>query len=295
MILKSWSALFLFALIGSLALASCNRPVTWNEKSDLPSDHVVSLDGVSHKRGYDDPYETGNWCADARCHHANLRGGFALAEIDDVDGLEPAATPSCYQCHGKIWRDRWPEFVEVLQPSASVVWPTGASRLIEWWGPPAESYSVGLFKGEEEVAVLAAMEPRDGVFRVDAVETGWGSGNNFRIQVEDNEGNVGLSPPFSICSPDKIQNVYSPDRDTVVSQSGELFVFWECAAGVVVDIFLHRNGEFVDWVRRGTGNTGAMGRVVSSTWGTGTGFRILLVDEDGNRGFSQEFEIVESG
>lgn len=58
------------------ALSACSG-------SDAPSDHTVSMDGVKHKEGLQDPMTN---CT--ACHGASLQGG---------EG------PSCTSCHGDLW------------------------------------------------------------------------------------------------------------------------------------------------------------------------------------------------
>jgi len=64
------------ALVLLAALAACSG-------SEAPSDHTVSMDGVKHKPGLQDPMTS---CT--ACHGASLQGG---------DG------PSCTSCHGDLW------------------------------------------------------------------------------------------------------------------------------------------------------------------------------------------------
>ena len=53
--------------------------------SSAPASHTLSMDGVRHLPGLDDPVTN---CV--VCHGANLRGG-------------PSGEPSCYSCHGQVW------------------------------------------------------------------------------------------------------------------------------------------------------------------------------------------------
>lgn len=64
-------------------LALCLATLTACGGSDAPSDHTVSIDGVKHKSGLQDPLTN---CTS--CHGATLTGGQG---------------PSCFSCHGKKW------------------------------------------------------------------------------------------------------------------------------------------------------------------------------------------------
>jgi len=73
--------IFLFILL-ILSLLACSQST---EPSDAPEDHTISIDGVSHKTGLNNPDIN---CV--ACHGAILDGG--------TSGV------SCYDCHGKEWQ-----------------------------------------------------------------------------------------------------------------------------------------------------------------------------------------------
>ena len=273
------------------SLLACQGLDSWDRKSGLPSDHVASLDGVLHKAGYEDPYVAGNWCADALCHHINLEGGFAVAELEPLGEVEVAATPSCYQCHGKNWNAFAPTFLQVLEPAAGAIWPKGTARFIEWWGPPSDSTRVVLLKGNVEVEVLRPLSPQDGVVFIDPISNTWKEGDDYRILVEDNTGRTGRSRRFSICAPEAIPTIESPSSGEVLRHGTEMFLLWRCAAGTIVHVYLWRYDERVAVVRESTGNAGILSRIVPPHWIAGEGYRFQLIDEAGNEGFSEFFRI----
>lgn len=284
-------------VVGCIVLSAsglaCAPPTTSDEKRGLPADHTDRIQGVLHKPGALDPYHYGNWCADPRCHHVDLKGGYARADIEPGHGLEAAATPSCFQCHGKLWREEWPPFIRVLEPNAFAVWPQGRARRIEWWAPPAEAVSVSLYRDGAEIARLEEMGQADGVLPIDRVRTEWGVGASYQVRIEDSEGRVGMGRPFAICPPDQIPFVSYPEQTTIFAHGGEFETRWSCAAGVVVDIYLYRDADLIDTVRLGAGNTGGMRRPFPASWGTGEGYRVRVVDEEGNAAFSASFRIEE--
>ena len=281
----------ILAVLIAILVMSCVSPTTSDDKIGLPDDHVEQIDGVLHKRGAAEPYDYRNWCADPRCHHINLRGGYARAQIDGDGGLVAAATPSCYQCHGKLWQEAYPSFIRVLVPNAFTVWPQGASPRVEWWGPPAKTFRASLVRGGAEVAVLQQSMPSDGVVDIEGVRTEWGTGTGFQVRIEDDVGMVGMGRPFSICPPDKIPFISYPDSSSVFTHGQEFESRWECAAGVAVDLMLYRGSRLVDTIRRSAGNTGVLRRPFPSSWGTGDDFRVRIIDEDGNHTFSEPFTI----
>lgn len=93
---------FILLLILLMTLFSCDDGFSIEAKKKLPADHNEDKGIAFHKKGYDYPYEFDSSrgepnCAGAKCHHSDLRGG--IAESDSI----PAVSPSCYQCHGKLW------------------------------------------------------------------------------------------------------------------------------------------------------------------------------------------------
>jgi hypothetical protein len=93
-----FSAIILFVFF----FISCDQPIPSQDKSVIPSDHTDIKQYAYHKYGARHPFaidpitgETG--CASDRCHHSDLKGGYAR-----FNG-KIASAPSCYQCHGKFW------------------------------------------------------------------------------------------------------------------------------------------------------------------------------------------------
>ena len=85
-----------------LSMFSCEDDFLFESKKNLPEGHDENFGIAFHKKGYKYPYEYDSTrgepnCAGAKCHHSDLRGG--LAESDSL----PAVSPSCFQCHGKLW------------------------------------------------------------------------------------------------------------------------------------------------------------------------------------------------
>ena len=65
--------------------------ISVDASNNVPSSHSVNLHGVLHAPGMDYPYT--NQCT--RCHGAVLLGG-------------EEGEPSCYSCHGKVWKESLP-------------------------------------------------------------------------------------------------------------------------------------------------------------------------------------------
>lgn len=82
---------------------SCDEGFPTQDKPNVPTDHTDHKEGVFHKSGSEYPYAYDNlWqssCAGASCHMSNLQGGLVM-----LDGKRHKS-PSCYQCHGRLWHE----------------------------------------------------------------------------------------------------------------------------------------------------------------------------------------------
>ncbi len=163
--------------------------------------------------------------------------------------------------------------------------------LLEWWAEPAESWTATLLEGSTVVAELAQSVSAEGVIRIDHVNADWGVGSDYRVRLESAGGSTATSRSFSICASGSGPEVTAPNGSTDVVSGQEFVVQWNCASGVVIDAFLQKDGVHIASVRDGAGNTGVLRRTVSPSWGTGSGYRIEIVDEEGNVGTGEEFTI----
>lgn len=261
-----------------------------NDKPLVPDDHTDPKGGAFHKSGAENPFETAGNCASATCHHADLRGGWAL--VPDPPGFDiEHLAPSCYQCHGVKWNDTRPLALRVLYPTSDVVWRHGQSRVIEHWARGLPRRTIQLLAGDTVVATLTASTPAAEVFRVPEVEAAWGTGTDFRIRVTADTGASGTGNAFSICASDDIL-VSRPRAGAVFAAGDEITVEWTCASGVAVDIDVIRDGVRVGAFRDAAGNNGIHSRVVPGEWGAGVGFRVRVEDHERTIGLSPSFEIV---
>lgn len=279
-------------LVALLALTPGCDVVTPEGKDSLPTDHVVEIGGAYHKHDPTEPYRAPGHCAAYGCHHANLQGGWARIIDSRTHETRITESPSCYQCHDRLWNERYPELIEILYPTSDVVWHHGTSRPIEWWGPRTDSVAIYLYADFMLVDTLLTMRPSDGVTRIDAVDPAWGTGRDYRVRIVQSSGHQTFGEVFSICEEPGVI-VTRPAPGTVVLHGESLNVEWQCAAGVTVDIFIHATDGYLDVYQRGAGNGGFAGRLVPASWGSGTGYRIQVVDAEGASGFSEAFEIRE--
>lgn len=93
---------FKLLVIVLLFLVSCDGGFPTEVKKNLPAGHTKVFGIAYHKIGFKYPYEYDSTlgepnCAGAKCHHSDLKGGIAVSDSINL------VSPSCYQCHGKIW------------------------------------------------------------------------------------------------------------------------------------------------------------------------------------------------
>lgn len=280
----------LLVLAVVLTIAGCEL-VSPNVKDRLPLGHRVRLGNTLHKYDPKEPYLGPGHCATFGCHHVNLRGGWARYVDPETGDTVETRAPSCYQCHDRLWNTRYPEITEIYQPTSDVVWRHGTSRAVEWWGPETDSTAVYLTDDFFVVDTLFAMGPSDGVVRIDSVRAAWGTGDLYRVEVVQSSGADRIGQTFSICADDGVL-VTRPTSDDIVRQGDVMRVEWRCAAGTTVDIDIYHDDERLDTFRRDAGNGGYAERPFPDAWGTGTGYRMRVVDMEGAEGFSEPFEIL---
>jgi hypothetical protein len=91
---------FALLAIGLLAFAGgCQGGFPTAAKIGPPDDHTEFEGGAAHKDGLDDPNTASAGCSASDCHQSDLRGGEVIFES------VVTVTPSCYQCHDKVWDD----------------------------------------------------------------------------------------------------------------------------------------------------------------------------------------------
>jgi hypothetical protein len=185
----------------AVGIGGCVFPLASDEKPPLVPDHTEDNGGALHKPGYETPYAAAATCYTFECHHADLRGGWAQAESGLTSGRTTRRSPSCYQCHGVLWRVPTFSSIEVQTPLASTVWRHGRSAPIEWIGPPAATTTIRLIRDDfpSPLDTLATWEltGSDGVTRVDEILPAWGVGSGYFVLVEDGT-RVGQSGTFTI-------------------------------------------------------------------------------------------------
>ncbi len=133
------------------------------------------------------------------CHHADLRGGWALAK-QNQSGSTSVETyaPSCYQCHGVKWDKTEPQETTITYPGDNESWHTGQIVMIEWVGQQTDSITLSLYIGDQLKQNISDTILNGGSLRDIIVSESWGTGDNFYIKWEDTSGKKAWSNQFTI-------------------------------------------------------------------------------------------------
>lgn len=142
--------------------------------------------------------------------------------------------------------------------------------------------------------------------RVEALDSAWIPGNNYRIKITDEYNNWGWSEPFQIVSDSSgsggsgsggsIVISYPEDNSEWKYEQATSFVEWEnpTSSEIMFEIYVDNSllGVYLDW----TDNDGFETRTepLDQLWVPRAGYQIKAIDSDGNYGWSASFKIVDS-
>lgn len=181
----------------------------------------------------------------------------------------------------------------INSPVSSTVWQHGDFPVtIEWDGLDGSLVMIELYSGEELVCELSRWIDNEGFYtRTAPVMQSWSSGVNYSVRVVDNLENELWSEIFQVAS----ELLVTAPVSGITFVYGDYFgkVIWSGGSGSNVNIELHRNGEFVSDIYSGQPGDGAivLTNEVSSSLGSGSGFRIKVTDPMTGFGYSGPFSI----
>lgn len=181
----------------------------------------------------------------------------------------------------------------IIQPDSTTEWHHGETGVaVEWRGLPDGIYKIELYRNDEQITLLSTwLEGVSSFTKTTPVLTSWGSGGGYRILLTDDVGNEYWSDEFNIRS--NVQVLF-PDRFAgwSIGTTGT-GVAWTGCQGNQVKIELHRNGSYIADYSSWIANSGYYTRnsPIPSAWGSGEGYSLLVSDNQGNSGYSSEFEI----
>ena len=214
--------------------------------------------------------------------------------------------------------------IDVTTPSSSTIWEHyQAGVVIQWNGGNSNNVSIKLMKNGNEVKTLASAAQNSGTFTVsERVLPSWGTGSDFTIQISDGIEEVGNSSQFEISevSGENIIKLTEPSSTTIwqhyennvtiswnypsartpdTSPKGTQEVYIPRNTGVLsgdnVDIDLYQGDDLVATLASEVSSTAgsySYSSPIPSTWNTGSDYSVHIVDDLGNWGRSDEFEIV---
>ena len=134
--------------------------------------------------------------------------------------------------------------------------------------------------------------------RLEGIHPSWGSGTQFRLKIYDNYDNYGWSSDFTI-QPVEVIEITEPDSTTDWEHfTSNHPVYWNDADLLCskVDIFLYKGQDLITTLATNTNNDGEwiLSEMVPSDWLPATDYRIKIVDNYGDWGWSEYFEVTPS-
>ncbi len=197
-------------------------------------------------------------------------------------------------------------YLHVIEPDSSTTWTHFEMDIpVVWTGVYCDSVSIILYDGAAFIDTLAASAPNTGswVF-TGPVPMSWVPGIEYMIYIEDDLGYSGWSEEFTVAPSEgaEIITVTEPDASTTWNNIElDRMISWSYPAlpglislsGDSVSITLYKNSVFVDTLISSTPNTGTwvFNYSLPLTWESGSDYRVHVVDNLANHGWSEEFII----
>jgi len=152
-----------------------------------------------------------------------------------------------------------------------------------------------LYHENNYVDVFHGITANDGHADRGPIPINWWNQDNYRLKAIDSEGNIGWSDYFSIIvNDDFIINVTYPNASTVLYHNEQTYLEWNGAQGSWIIADIYKSFIYLDVFHGQTNNDGHADRgPIPSDWGTGNDYRIIILDENDNYGYSDFFTIEE--
>jgi len=201
------------------------------------------------------------------------------------------------------------EVIIISEPDSTSVWTHYEGGYeVEWmfadttYSPPGENVNISIYRGEAFVETLISSTPNDSLWTYDGpVPISWDPGRNYRVKVEDENGNFGWSDQFEVESaqgqeviivtrPYPEENWRHYEENTLCTWEYETSLL--SGDSIKIDVYSGEVlvGRYCDW----TLNMGTYTRIegIDPSWGIGSGYRLKVYDELANFGWSQEFNLL---
>ncbi|MDO9577065.1 MAG: hypothetical protein Q7J16_04200 [Candidatus Cloacimonadales bacterium] len=187
-----------------------------------------------------------------------------------------------------------PGQIYVTYPDAATVWTEfQINTECDWNVTAADSVIVDIYKGDTYLGIYNDWTDNDGHCNRDNALGDWGTGTDFRLKITDSNNMEDFSEYFTIEALTDPISVTYPDASTVWQEFQiDTFCDWINATGDSVYVEIYQNdtykGLWHDWTAN-DGHTSRNGAL--DDWGTGTDFRLKVIDANSNEGWSEYFAI----
>jgi hypothetical protein len=183
---------------------------------------------------------------------------------------------------------------EVLYPTSTTIWQEfQTNTYCDWENSAGDSVYIEIYKGLMFKGIYADWTNNDGHYNREIALDDWGFGNDFRLKVINSNSDVGWSDYFTIEEITTGPIIIYPDG-TAVWQEFEVDTYcdWSNAVGNTIYIEIYKGDTYLDIYHEETDNDGHCSRNEAlGNWGTGTDFRLKLIDAENNEGWSAYFTI----
>ena len=187
------------------------------------------------------------------------------------------------------------EIIHITYPNSSTVWSEFQTETYcEWNNATGSTVQVEIYQGTTYKGIYHGETDNDGhCDRTTALED-WGTGTDFKLKVIDSNDNFGWSDEFTIESGSSgTINVTYPNSSTVWSEfQTETYCEWNNATGSTVQVEIYQGTTYKGIYHGETDNDGHCDRTTAlEDWGTGTDFKLKVIDSNNNFGWSDKFTI----
>lgn len=91
------------------------------------------------------------------------------------------------------------EFIKIVYPNSSTILKQGDSTYVEWQGAEGSRVNIFIYKGDVFIGEFIKSGENNGhAYRLTPIPYSWSAGNDFKLIIEDESGNVGMSENFTI-------------------------------------------------------------------------------------------------
>jgi len=206
------------------------------------------------------------------------------------------------------------EIIQVTEPASGDTLVHFQTNTVVLWNYPAalayDSVRIDIYNNDTFLDSFTSWTENDGTFsRTEPIPKDWGTGANYQMKVTDNLGNFGYSEYFTIepSTGQEVITITEPDDETTWHHlESNIPVSWDYPAnrqsisvvqplsGDSVTIELYAAALLVETLAQSVPNTGnwIMSNPVPTGWNPDSTYRLKIIDNFNNFGWSSAFEII---